>query len=419
MKRFIVIAMIIMMVAALAACGGDDMGSNSGSSTEVITQSSSENQQGQTEVPEGTDQKATDFVVRLLKASNDSGKNTLISPLSVMSALTMTANGAGGETLKQMEEALGMPLEELNAYLTAYMNSLSDSDKYKMDLANSIWFTSKDSFTVNEDFIKENVAKFGADIYKAPFDDSTLKDINKWVKEKTDGMIPKILDQISEDAVMYLINALAFEAEWGEPYFDFQVQKDDFTAEDGSKEKVELMHSREGTYLESEDATGLVKYYKGGKYAFAALLPNEGVSVDELIANLDGNKLHEILANGRDIEVISAIPKFETSFDIEMSDVLKGMGMIDAFDAGKADFTAMGTSEINNIFISRVIHKTFISVAEQGTKAGAATLVEMTEGCALSEEEPKEVILNRPFVYMLVDCETWTPFFIGTLMHVK
>ncbi len=419
MKRFIVIALIIMMVAALAACGGEDMGSNSGSSTEVITQSSSENQQGQTEVPEGTDQKATDFVVRLLKASNDSGKNTLISPLSVMSALTMTANGAGGETLKQMEEALGMPLEELNAYLTAYMNSLSDSDKYKMDLANSIWFTSKDSFTVNEDFIKENVAKFGADIYKAPFDDSTLKDINKWVKEKTDGMIPKILDQISEDAVMYLINALAFEAEWGEPYFDFQVQKDDFTAEDGSKERVELMHSSEGTYLESEDATGLVKYYKEGKYAFAALLPNEGVTVDELIANLDGNKLHEILANRKDTEVISAIPKFETSFDIEMSDVLKGMGMIDAFDAGKADFTAMGTSETNNIFISRVIHKTFISVAEQGTKAGAATLVEMTEGCALPEEEPKEVILNRPFVYMLVDCETWTPFFIGTLMHVK
>ncbi len=419
MKRFIVIALIIMMVAALAACGGDDMGSNSGSSTEVITQSSSENQQGQVEVPEGTDQKATDFVVRLLKASNDSGKNTLISPLSVMSALTMTANGAGGETLKQMEEALGMPLEELNAYLTAHMKSLSDSDKYKMDLANSIWFTSKDSFTVNEDFIKENVAKFGADIYKAPFDDSTLKDINKWVKEKTDGMIPKILDQISEDAVMYLINALAFEAEWGEPYFDFQVQKDDFTAEDGSKEKVELMHSSEGTYLESEDATGLVKYYKEGKYAFAALLPNEGVSVDELITNLDGNKLYEILANRKDTEVIAAIPKFETSFDIEMSDVLKGMGMIDAFDAGKADFTAMGTSEINNIFISRVIHKTFISVAEQGTKAGAATLVEMTEGCALPEEEPKEVILNRPFVYMLVDCETWTPFFIGTLMHVK
>ncbi|MBQ5955874.1 MAG: serpin, partial [Firmicutes bacterium] len=111
--------------------------------------------------------------------------------------------------------------------------------------------------------------------------------------------------------------------------------------------------------------------------------------------------------------------KFETDFDIEMSDVLKGMGMIDAFDADKADFTAMGTSEINNIFISRVIHKTFISVAEQGTKAGAATLVEMTEGCALPEEEPKEVILNRPFVYMLVDCESWTPFFIGTLMRVN
>ncbi len=95
------------------------------------------------------------------------------------------------------------------------------------------------------------------------------------------------------------------------------------------------------------------------------------------------------------------------------------MGMPKAFDSNSADFEALGTSDAGNVFINRVIHKTFISVAEQGTKAGAATLVEMTDGCALVEDEPKEVILNRPFVYMLVDCETWTPFFIGTLMHVE
>ncbi len=419
MKKIIVITLIIMMVAALAACGGKDMESGNGNGTEVITQSSSGDRQGQTEMPKGADLKAVDFAIRLLKASNDPGKNTLLSPLSVMTALTMTANGAGGDTLKEMEKVLGMPIDELNAYLMAYMNSLPSGDKYKLNPANSIWFTSDERFAVDEEFLKENAAKYGADIFKAPFDDGTLKDINNWVNEKTEGMIPEILDQIPSDAVMYLINALAFEAEWDETYYDFQVIEDKFTTEDGTEEKVALMHSQEGTYLESDDATGLVKYYNGGKYAFAALLPNEGTTVEELIAGLDGKKLHDIFADRESVEVTAAIPKFETGFDIELSEVLKYMGMPKAFDSNSADFEALGTSDAGNVFINRVIHKTFISVAEQGTKAGAATLVEMTDGCALVEEEPKEVILNRPFVYMLVDCETWTPFFIGTLMHVE
>ena len=422
MKKLTVILLIFLMVTALAACGGSS-GSNSNGGTEVISQSTDQDQNGDREthaIPEGTDQKAADFAVKLLKASNKSGENVLISPLSVMTALTMTANGADGDTLEQMETALGMPLEELNEYLIAYMNNLPKSDKYKLDPANSIWFTSDDEFTVNEDFLKENVAKYGADIFKASFDESTLKDINDWVDDKTEGMIPEILDQIDENAVMYLINALAFEAEWAEIYEDFQVQEDEFTAEDGTKEKVELMHSMEGSYLESDDATGMIKYYKDGKYAFAALLPNEGITVDELLGSLDGVKLHNMLAERQDKKVITAIPKFETSFDIEMSEALMGMGMTDAFDLTKADFTKLGTAVDKNIFINRVIHKTFISVAEQGTKAGAATVVEMNaEGAMLEEEPPKEVILNRPFVYMLVDCETYTPFFIGTLMHAE
>ncbi len=422
MKKLTVILLIFLMVTALAACGGSS-GSSSNSGTEVISQSTDQGQNGDQEthtIPEGTDQKAADFAVKLLQASNKSGENVLISPLSVMTALTMTANGADGETLEQMEAALGMPLEELNEYLIAYINNLPNSDKYKLDAANSIWFTSDDEFTVNEDFLKENVAKYGADIFKASFDDSTLKDINDWVDDKTEGMIPEILDQIDENAVMYLINALAFEAEWAEIYEDFQVQEDEFTAEDGTKEKVELMHSMEGSYLESDDATGMIKYYKDGKYAFAALLPNEGITVDELLGSLDGVKLHNMLAERQDKKVITAIPKFETSFDIEMSEALMGMGMTDAFDLTKADFTKLGTAVDKNIFINRVIHKTFISVAEQGTKAGAVTVVEMNaEGAMLEEEPPKEVILNRPFVYMLVDCETYTPFFIGTLMHAE
>ena len=411
MKKLAAIILIITMITALAACG---------SSSQLIAPGTSVEQTGtQSGVPEDSDIKAADFAVRLLKACNQSGKNTLISPLSVMTALTMTANGAGGETLREMEEVLGMPLGELDEYIRNYMNSLPSGEKYRLDPANSIWFTSDKRFTVNEDFLKKNIAGFGADIYKAPFDDSTLKDINNWVKDKTEGMIPEILDQIPEEAVMYLINALAFEAEWQETYFDVQVHEEEFTAEDGTKEKAELMHSEEHAYLESENATGVVKYYKDGKYAFAALLPKEGITVDELVAGLDGEELNRILTGRKDTTVYTAIPKFETDFDIEMSGVLKTMGMPLAFDPEKADFKALGESEEGNISISRVIHKTFMSVGEQGTKAGAATLVEMVDEAALLEEEPKEVLLNRPFVYMLVDCETWTPFFIGTMMHVN
>ena len=416
MKKITVLVMILAMVFALAACGGGNAGS-----TQSLTpgqQTGQEQTEEPTETPANADVKAMDFAVRLFKVSLESGKNTLISPFSVLSALAMTANGAGGDTLAEMEAVLGMPLDELNAYIKAYSDSLPVGEKYKLDPANSIWFNSRDSFSVNEDFIKKIAANYDADIFKADFDDATLKDINDWVKGKTDGMIPEILDQISPDAVMYLINALAFEAEWIEPYFEDQVHESEFTTEDGTKEKVDLMYSEENTYLESENATGVIKYYKEGKYAFAALLPKEGTTVEELVESLDGAKLQKILADRQNTTTYTAIPKFETEYGTEMSRVLMGMGMPLAFDPANADFSNLGTAG-ENVFIGRVIHKTFISVAEQGTRAGAATIVEMLEGAALMEEEPKEVILDRPFVYMLIDCETYTPFFIGTLMHVK
>lgn len=119
------------------------------------------------------------------------------------------------------------------------------------------------------------------------------------------------------------------------------------------------------------------------------------------------------------MKVQTSIPKFETGYDVEMSDILKGMGMTDAFDGGRADFEGLGTSEGGNIFINRVIHKTFISVGEQGTKAGAATVVETYSNGMEPAEEIKKVYLDRPFVYMLIDCENHIPFFIGTMMDVE
>ncbi len=362
----------------------------------------------------------TDFAIRLFKVSEESGKNTLISPLSVLCALAMTANGAEEETLAQMEAVLGMTTEELNLYLYSYMKNLPQGDKYKLSLANSIWFTENERFTVNQDFLQTNADYYGADIYKAPFNQQTCEDINNWVKQNTDGMIPEILDEIPVEAVMYLVNALAFEAEWSGIYEKHQVKEGKFTKEDGSEQNADFMYGTEGTYFEDENATGFMKRYKGGKYAFVAMLPNEGVSVSEYIASLDGESLHSLLANPKYATVHTSIPKFETEYRVEMAEILKAMGMPKAFDPDNAEFEGLGTSKGENIYISRVLHKTFISVGEKGTKAGAATVVELRgNGAPDDPVEPKEVYLDRPFVYMLVDCENNIPFFIGTMMDVK
>ena len=358
----------------------------------------------------------TDFAVRLLKECEASGDNTLISPLSVLCALSMTANGARGETLEEMENVLGMSIDELNEYIYSYMSILSESEDCKLSLANSIWFNDHERFTVNEAFLQTNADYYNADIYRLPFNASTADAVNDWVDDKTGEMIKNILDEIPADAIMYLVNALAFDAVWNEMYEDFQVRDGKFTTEDGDTLDVELMHSEENIYLEDENTTGFAKYYKDGKYAFAALLPDEGISISDYVASLTGERLHSILTNSQSTAVDAAIPKFEDEFDIEMSAVLTAMGMPAAFSTS-ADFEGLGSSENGPIYISRVVHKTYIAVNESGTRAGAATIVEAVDGCAPVLEETKQVYLDRPFVYMLIDTETNIPFFIGTMMN--
>ena len=232
-------------------------------------------------------------------------------------------------------------------------------------------------------------------------------------------MIKDALDDIPSSALMSLINALAFDAEWMTIYEKHQVRDGEFTKEDGTKQDVEFMYGTEGTYLEDENAIGFKKYYKGGKYAFVAMLPNEGVSVSEYIDSLTGESLNALLSNPLNTTVYTSMPKFETGYSVEMSELLGSMGMTDAFDAEAANFNAIGTSSAGNIFINRVLHKTYISVGEKGTRAAAVTIVEPADGATMEPEDPKEVYLDRPFVYMLIDCENNIPFFIGTMMDVN
>ncbi|MCI2106332.1 MAG: serpin family protein [Intestinimonas sp.] len=361
-----------------------------------------------------------EFSVKLFQNSAPSSTNTLISPFSVLYALAMTANGAKGETLDQMENTFGLTVPELNRYLHAYLENLPSADKYKFSAADSIWLKDDDKLKVERDFLQTNADYYGASIYKAAFDNTTLRDINAWVSNNTDGMIEKILDKIPEDAIMYLINALAFSAEWENTYNESQVCEGTFTTKSGGKENVEMMYDSEHKYLDDGNATGFLKYYADRKYAFAALLPNEGVSINDYVASLTGKELINTLHNARDVEVKTAIPKFKSEYSVEMSSILKSMGLLDAFSADRADFSGLGHWENGNIFISQVLHKTYIAVDEKGTKAGAATIVEMMDtGCAMPSSDIKTVYLDRPFVYMLIDCETNFPIFFGTTMEIS
>lgn len=361
-----------------------------------------------------------DFSIELFKKSIAEKENSLISPISVMLALAMTANGAANETLSQMEEVLGkdIPLEELNEYLYYYVNNLPSEEKSKLNIANSIWFRDdEDRLTVEKDFLQKNADYYNAAIYKSPFDDQTLQDINNWVKTNTDGMIDKILEKIDDDSIMYLINAIVFDAEWKTVYNKSDIHEGEFTTIDGSKQTVEFMNSEESIYLDDGSATGFIKPYYNDKYSFVALLPNEGISIKDYIETLSGEGFLNTVKSAQNTVVNAVMPKFSYDYKIKLNDALKDLGMHDGLSAAKADFSRLGKSSRGNIYIGEVLHKTFISVDELGTKAGAVTKVEMKYESAPAEL--KIVRLDRPFVYAIIDNSTNLPVFIGTVMNPK
>ena len=362
------------------------------------------------------------FSLNLFKeCCKDSGKeNILISPLSAIPALAMTANGAKGKTLEEMEKVLGagMTIDQLNEYLKYYLNSLTaaNGDSFKMYMANSIWFKDDaENLTVEKDFLQTNQSYFNSEIYKSPFDESTVKEINGWVKKNTDNMIDSIVSQLDPSDIMCLINALAFEAEWEEIYTANAINDGTFTNAKGEEKTVKMMWSDESVYLQDENAAGFLKSYKGGRFSFGALLPNENINIDEYINSLTPEGLLKTITEREKTDNLQVgLPKFKCDYSAMLKDKLINMGIPTAFDPSGADFTKLGKYQDGNICIGDVIQKTFIQVDERGTEAGAATAVTMnTGGIPLNE-----VKLNRPFLYMIVDNETGLPAFIGVVKDI-
>lgn len=366
--------------------------------------------------PAGTEALTT-FSVRLFQQSATEG-NMLVSPLSAAYALGMTANGAEGETLAQMEEAFGLPLPELNDYLHTYAQTMPSGEEAQLNLANSLWF--KDGLTIEQSFLQTNADIYGAGAFQAPFDASTKDDINQWVRDNTRGMIDGVVDEIPTDALLYLVNTVAFDATWSEPYENNQVRQATFTTEEGTSQPATMLQSNEGLYLEDDNAIGFVKPYANNHYQFVALLPDEGVSIADYVAGLDGARFLDLIANAQYDTVDAELPKFESTFDLDIADALKNLGIQDAFSGKAANFSGIAsTADLNdeNLYISRVLHKTFVTVDERGTKAAAVSAVEAAATSAAPSDppKPKVVHLDRPFVYAIIDSETHLPLFLGVV----
>lgn len=323
------------------------------------------------------------FSLSLFKKLAGAENNTLVSPFSVMLALAMAANGAEGETLEQMESLLGMSVEELNEYLYTYVSSLPNEEKCKLKTANSLWIR-ENSISVNTPYLEKLGGYYGAEAYAARFDSGTVNDINNWVKKNTDGMIDDIIGSIPDYMVFCIINAIVFDAEWQSVYEKTSISKGTFTAHNGEKRDVKFMAETENTCFFTEDASGFVKYYRGGRYAFVGVLPSG--DMDEYIEGLTAEKFAEYFVFSDDYMERMAkvyLPKFEYSYGTSLADVLKELGMTDAFEAS-ADLSGIGTGEL---FIDDILHETFISVDERGTKAGAVTAVK--GGCGSAPEPQK------------------------------
>lgn len=348
-----------------------------------------------------------DFSLGLLKYSCDASQNVTISPVSVLSALAMTASGAEGETREEISQVMGAAPEELAGWLRDWQG------REGVILANSIWFRDDPDLTVRESFLQTCRDEFSAGAYRSSFDQAAVEEINNWVSDNTGGMIDGILNQIPEDAMVYLVSALTFEAQWAQPYTRDSVREGFFYPGDGTERLVKFMHSEEDAYLEGEGFTGFLRRYSGERYIFAALLPEENTTVEELLTSLDGDSLLDFIEHPSNTPIQAALPKFEMEYSAELSGVLKAMGMEAAFDSSRADFTSMATCR-NNLFVGKVLHKNFLSVAESGTRGGAATAIEVVEECI--PEEVRTIRLDRPFVYLILDQKTGFPVFLGTMM---
>ena len=346
--------------------------------------------------------------------SQEQDKNLFLSPYSLSAALGMLYNGAEGETKAEIAKVLGMDgytPEEINKYYQELTTALFKVDPLSsLSLANAIW--AKKGITLKNSFVEMNQNYYDAEVSTLDFSlPSALQTINSWCDEKTNGTIPKILDQIDPLSIVMLANAIYFKSLWTNDFNKSKTVDKTFHNLDGSASKVPMMHQKQMLmeYAQMEKCGMVTLPYGNGAFAMNLILPEEGANIDALIEDLDRESWQAMRAHTDRVKVTLSMPRFKIENTLDLVDILMGMGMQKAFS--DADFSAMLDISAN---VSKVLQKSYISVDEVGTEAAAVTVIAMTTSIGpMPNPEEVTMVLDRPFIFAITEQSTGAILFMG------
>ncbi len=349
-------------------------------------------------------------------ATDEAGKNIVLSPLSLRLALAMTYNGASGATKQAMADVLGftgLTDQQVNERFAALMQALEGlGDEASIQIADSLW--ANQDFQFYPEFIQACQTNYDAEVASLDYGDPiTLQTINNWVKDKTKGRIDKIVDGLDPNDVLILINALTFDGKWTESFDPALTQTGDFRQLDGATTQAQMM-SQSGSYdyYANDRFQAVALPYGDGQVSMYVLLPKEGADFQSFLGTLSASDWDA--ASFQTTEGSVRIPRFTLQFDRTLNDDLKAMGMGAAFDENAADFSDMGPQG-RDFFISGVRQKDYIEVNEEGTKAAAATSVQIQAVSAPANTFSFNA--DRPFFFAIVDNASGTPLFLGSVTN--
>ena len=403
MKKTIYI--IAALAAVLSACNGNGV-------KEPVVLRLNQQQQQMLQV-------TNDFSFDLMRevAAIESKQNIVLSPLSASMMLGMVMNGADGETLQQMQTALGFdeeyPIEDINEYYNQLIKALPALDKTNtVKIANSIW--AQQEFPIYDSFKNVNKEYFYAQVDNVDFLNTgkVVQQINQWAAKNTNNLIKEVIkeDDIDSRTVMILANALYFKGIWKEKFTKSNTQKRDFYLADGKTVKVDMMEQTENfLYADVEGGKLLEMDYKEGKYCMDILLPNEGNTIHEMISMLDAEQWNQWLKGMATYEVSVRLPKVEVKYDAQLNDVLVAIGMKDAFNPYAADFSKMSEKEL---FLDVVKQFCYIKVDEEGTEAAAVTWGSMLDNAVMM---PMQFYADRPYLMVIREKQYGTILFTAVI----
>lgn len=351
-------------------------------------------------------------------ASETKYENIMVSPLSVALALAMTYNGAEAETKTAMEETLkvyGLTREEINTSYQTLVRALKSLDsKVILEIADAIFY--RQDFAVENNFVAVNREYYDAEVTPLDFGSpDAVKTINSWVAEKTHDKIETILEEISQDHVMFLLNAIYFKGIWQSEFEKENTKKDAFYLENSATVETDFMQQVNSVPYASNDLFSAVQLsYGKGNYNMNIFLPEPGKKLQDIVDRLDKDNWETWKEQFAEANVDIRLPKFKFEYEIKLNDVLSEMGMGIAF-SGAADFT--GINRAGGLRIDYVKHKSFIEVNEEGTEAAAVTIVAMEFTSAGPGSSYIPFYANRPFLYAITEKSTGAILFIGTVKN--